>query len=97
MGVWECGLWSLATGNIASEGGLSDADVLGDSRDGPVFYSVIGDGCSVRNVFGEGDINYRGVFHGGLIKAGVQLAKLLICLPQTQLQGLSKHYRGFPL
>jgi len=80
VGVWECGLWSLAPGNIASEGGLSDADVLGDSRDGPVFYSVIGDGCSVRNVFGEGDINYRGVFHGGLIKAGVQLRKPLICL-----------------
>ena len=65
MGVRECGLWGLSTGNVASEGGLSDADVLGDSRDGPVFYSVIGDGCSVRNVFGEGDINYRGVFHGG--------------------------------
>jgi hypothetical protein len=60
----------LATGNIASEGGLSDADVLGDSRDGPVFYSVIGDGCSVRDVFGKGDINHRGVF---LMEAGVQL------------------------
>jgi len=52
----------LAAGNIASEGGLSDADVLGDSRDGPVFYSAISDGYSVWNVFGEGDVNHRGVF-----------------------------------
>lgn len=63
-------MWGLATGNIASEGRLSDANVLGDSRDGPVFYSVIGDGCSVRDIFSEGDINHRGVF---LMEAGVQL------------------------
>jgi hypothetical protein len=60
----------LATGNVASEGGLSDADVLGDSRDGPVFYSAIGDGCSVWDIFGEGDINHHGVF---LMEAGVEL------------------------
>jgi hypothetical protein len=92
----------LATGNIASEGSLSDANVLGDSRDGPILYSAIGDSYSVRNVFGKGDVDHRETFRGGLMEAGVRLENptsrswwgCWLAVPATGAGEISEYHSG---